>query len=291
VEFDVGADGTIYGFVGGIFSPSKFEDTACWVKLVPKERFETASVFDPESPNEFTVSNYSDDDRLMARVEQIGAGFEWSNFTNTERLMFFDDLTPVPHWYIYNHQTSIDDLPLDIEAFSSLPAQNQAQFARVPRPKKQRGSAFFTIVGYDSVSEDLKIVANVSLEDCSKSCLAEDSCQAFTYDRWNDYCFLKRDLGILKFNSKADSYVLFSAAGRVRRDRSARRLLVLDNRAFANEPTVSMHHSSLTECSAYCDRSDTCLAFQVFESKCEIFDRPDQYEYREGYKLGIYKEP
>ncbi|WP_200346641.1 alpha-2-macroglobulin family protein [Halochromatium glycolicum] len=78
------------------------------------------------------------------------------------------------------------------------------------------------INGADYFGEDYDTLQDVGLDDCQAACLADNRCQAFTYNRNAGWCFLKADFGELRaFDGAISGYIRGAAPERA--DRRAER--------------------------------------------------------------------
>jgi hypothetical protein len=66
----------------------------------------------------------------------------------------------------------------------------------------QRDS-FVSYINFDLQGNDLETIRDSTFDSCQSACRANAQCQAFTFDRWNNWCFLKDQTGTLLLQPRA----------------------------------------------------------------------------------------
>lgn len=137
---------------------------------------------------------------------------------------------------------------------------------------------FVTYKHLDLPGNDLSVVKNATLEACSDSCSNQSECQAYSYDRWNRFCILKRGLSSLTLNPKSFTGVksgiteppIASAKIQIERYRG---------KAFTDAPFRTLEGASLESCEDTCTGEKTCIAYTFISngSQCRLFDDPGEY--------------
>ena len=61
---------------------------------------------------------------------------------------------------------------------------------------------FVTHTNFDLEGGDLSRFQGASQDACERSCSETDDCVAYSYDKWNRWCFLKNGLGLMRFEPK-----------------------------------------------------------------------------------------
>ena len=98
----------------------------------------------------------------------------------------------------------------DVCAFKSAALDEIASLERREQAQRQSpgistGPQFTLYRHYDLPGNDILPLegGKLSLEACAAACAGSKECDAYTHDRWNNACYLKRNIGTLALNPKA----------------------------------------------------------------------------------------
>jgi hypothetical protein len=129
---------------------------------------------------------------------------------------------------------------------------------------------------------------NSDLASCELACSGNDKCIAYSFDRWNRFCFLKSKITPLRIDAH-------SITG-VRNDQGAPTMrtgtpttIVKYNVRFLGEGDSTMT-ANFDKCKDTCEHDDQCIAFTLLKSKrlCRIFKETGEYfqnsEFDSGWK-------
>jgi tetratricopeptide (TPR) repeat protein len=130
-----------------------------------------------------------------------------------------------------------------------------------------------------------------SLAQCEAACGEDQACKAYSFNKWNSVCFLKRE-ATLRFldpstmsGLKGETYPPPISDGMVA-------MLRFRNKAFSGEPASASPENRFEDCEAICERSETCIAFSFVkaESMCRIFERAGEYTTDKGVDSGAKRQ-
>lgn len=203
------------------------------------------------------------------------------------------DYIQVDSWYGYDADTAIASVAgtsLDVETDSApqlaeesaLPETAAPQMsAAVEKPKEtaRKNAGFQKFNNTDIAGRDIGSRKGGSLDACAASCGSDNRCLAYTYDRWNRWCFLKSSALSRSVSAKAVSGILSSsktppsASSRVeiRRYRG---------KAFPGRGYRATTTGAAEACEALCGSEAQCTAFtfRAKGGKCELYKSADEYQ-------------
>lgn len=105
------------------------------------------------------------------------------------------------------------------------PGQTTQAGAGTPVAHKAEGGGRRLVVveGMDYYGQDLETRQDIDLEACQSACLADQRCQAFTYNRKARWCFLKSDYEDARpFANAVSGHIATGAAGKSNQDQDRR---------------------------------------------------------------------
>jgi hypothetical protein len=144
-----------------------------------------------------------------------------------------------------------------------------------PEPDARR---FRVYDGRDATGDDFKSVREVDLNYCVSQCKDDLLCVAFSYDKWNHWCFIKHSIpGLLRIEPSAIVAVISKVSLETSSDP-----VVMDlyrNRTFPDRPYLATPNMSFSKCSEMCSRDKKCEAFTFGKSErlCKLIVRPSEY--------------
>lgn len=135
---------------------------------------------------------------------------------------------------------------------------------------------------------DLRRLQKVDLQSCKAACEPEQSCQAFSYDKWNRWCFLKSGLSPLSLEPSS----LVGIKGALPEPEVSKEAVRMDRRpgkSPAGKPYSTGNVQSLDACEANCLGDQKCLAFSFVKasSRCNAYDRVETIGLDAGSISGI----
>lgn len=150
--------------------------------------------------------------------------------------------------------------------------------------------SFQTVSNTDIGGPDIGRVSASSSSGCEQQCRTNSACRAYSFDKWNNLCFLKSRASTLKLEPKAVS-------GYVRGESPSRSGVTVAieryrGRAFPNRAASTAPASSFEACEARCKNSDSCIAysFQASSGDCGQFTSVGEYSPRSGVDIGVKRQ-
>jgi hypothetical protein len=139
------------------------------------------------------------------------------------------------------------------------------------------GPALQPYDNYDLTGPNHRILRGGSLQTCSAACQDEAQCQAFSYDKWEQKCFLKQDLGAFSFDPRFTSGI----SSRLASPPISNEPIVMmcsAERIVTHSEASSFTASSLGQCQKACEEDSNCVAFtfEQFQQKCSVFPTADE---------------
>ncbi|MBO6920523.1 MAG: hypothetical protein JJ858_19030 [Rhizobiaceae bacterium] len=203
----------------------------------------------------------------------------------------------VPYWYLFDPEMKIKDQTIKSTSAASNTVERSENLAK--NLNKNTDQSFIKFSGRDFLGSDLAngIIRQTDVENCLSVCKNNSSCQAITFDRWNDICFLKsvnRRSSNLLFNSKADSYIIANRAGDasdISENFSEVKTITRKGKGFVSRPDESFTASSLDQCEQMI-KSKRALAFnwRPKTKKCEVFFSPVEYFNLDNSIVGYFHQ-
>lgn len=168
-----------------------------------------------------------------------------------------------------------------------VPAQTESSPVVTPpkRPPAPPNTRSFTIYdARDIGGSDYKILKDAMSQDsCIEQCKQDNKCVAFSWDRWNDYCFLKHAVpGI----ARIDPQSMAAVAKTETQPTDSNAPVVFEpfyNAEFRDAPYITTKESSYRDCERKCRDDNRCEVFtyRTEPRSCSLIRRPYQY-----YRLG-----
>jgi PAN domain len=156
------------------------------------------------------------------------------------------------------------------------PPQTPSQVtATVPVPPAMTN--YKTYENRDLNSNDIETLKNVDLSSCVSKCRLDPQCRAYSFDRWNGYCFLKSRGGPLLLDPR-------SVTG-VREDLPAQPISAapVKMERYRGKAFPGTGYRSISVgfdvCETTCRNEETCIAytFHKNERKCHMFSTTGKY--------------
>jgi hypothetical protein len=152
------------------------------------------------------------------------------------------------------------------------PAAEHDDQIMTPEPSGVISGPFFQYNNFDIPGSDLRTLKNRTLATCSAACQADSACSAFSFDKWNLWCFLKSNAGLLSLDAssvtavKKDIAVGSPSGNPTRIDYRPGRRLTGNSVSAVEEP-------SLQACELRCKRDQNCVAYTFLENgkNCRVF--------------------
>jgi hypothetical protein len=147
-------------------------------------------------------------------------------------------------------------------------------------------------VNFDLEGGDLTHFRGSSQQGCESACSADSACVAYSFDKWNGWCFLKSSLGVLRFEPKCVVGVR-EGAGEPPRATSAKVMQRYRGRSFPGEGYERRRSASMEACEESCRVDSACVAFTFRRSAsaCQMFDVAPEYHPDGDADSGAKRQP
>lgn len=145
---------------------------------------------------------------------------------------------------------------------------------------------------FDLVGGDLSNERGVkSAKTCAARCMKASGCAAFTYDKWNKWCFLKSSVAELRLEPKTVSGIRTSQSVP---SRSSAKITVKHYRGktFPYKGYKTLKRKSFESCKGSCLKENKCVAFS-FEKRggdCRLLHTAGEYFTDAGVDSGIKRQ-
>lgn len=122
---------------------------------------------------------------------------------------------------------------------------------------------------------------------CAAACAGDGQCAAYTYDKWNKWCFLKGTVTGLRIEPRAVSGVRPELGEPPRSDRPVD-LLRYRGRHFPGRGYASLYAPGMEACEQLCRADGHCMGYTHYasENRCEVFSSLGEYFPRSGADSG-----
>ncbi len=145
---------------------------------------------------------------------------------------------------------------------------------------------------HDLIGDDLANMKNVdSVAACAGHCSAKTGCAAFSYDKWNRWCFLKSSAAMLRLEPKSVSGFL-KAASQPSRSATAITVRHYRGKTFPNAPYKTVNAASFKSCKSVCVRERQCVAFSYVKKSrsCRLLNSAGEYFSKAGVDSGAKRQ-
>lgn len=171
--------------------------------------------------------------------------------------------------------------PSETGAATSQPAAPAPSTASLPipiGPVRMLDGEFFTYSNGDLYGGDFQILKSIEQKACKAACQANTQCKAYSFDRWNRWCFLKSTVGDLAFEPSSISGVKKAQA----EPASSTAAVRIDRRlakSYSGSHSRSNAIAALEQCEDACRSSETCIGYTYSKSAktCKAFDQIDSF--------------
>lgn len=155
--------------------------------------------------------------------------------------------------------------------------------------QKPRGFSYFE--NRDLSADLLRRAEAATQARCEHACRANSACRAYSFDRWNRACFLKREPGELLINARSISGV---ASGIAKPPESARTITIeyFNGKTFAASGYVKRPAANRDQCEQICVADTACAAFTlvVAQKECRLYEQGTEYFPKSGHMSGAKRQ-
>lgn len=162
-----------------------------------------------------------------------------------------------------------------------------------PPAQDTAARTFDRYVNYDIFGFDLDQGTATSLPQCEDFCRGNEQCQAFTFNEWNQKCFLKSGTAELRLEPRATTGLLSGTAHPGYRNASVVVEYYRDYIISGNQMGNSRVANSRDQCESMCWDREQCIAFSFSrrQRECRLFDHADNRFPRGGMESGAKIQP
>jgi PAN domain len=138
--------------------------------------------------------------------------------------------------------------------------------------------AFNTYDNYDMLGGDLRKIQKVEQEACATECRSDNRCVAYSYDKWNKWCFTKDATSDLIFTARSLT-ALREGGGAPTFSTGDQYFERFRNKGFPKQSQSKQVTDSFEKCEALCGETDWCSAFTYFKSvsECQRYRSTGEY--------------
>lgn len=150
-----------------------------------------------------------------------------------------------------------------------------------PAQSGDAGSAPGGFVNYenrDLPGDDLSKMKNVTLGDCAAACTINSRCQAYSFDKWNRFCFLKSKVTSLKLDPRSVTGVRADLPAAPLADDPVA-MSRYRGKIFPGSGYKALSQTQFEACESVCKNDKTCVAFTFYKEdrSCRLFNRTGEY--------------
>jgi hypothetical protein len=142
-----------------------------------------------------------------------------------------------------------------------------------PSPTVALRGFFNTYDNFDMKGGELRTLKKIELDKCSAACQSEKSCHAFSFDKWNKWCFLKSTVSSLILEPSTITGVRKNAGGPATSD-VAVRMERRPAKSFEGSGLRNVSVGSPESCQQACEHDAKCLGFTFSraDQACKLFE-------------------
>jgi PAN domain/HdeA/HdeB family len=174
------------------------------------------------------------------------------------------------------------------QAKPSLDEAHDAKEVGRLNPVSVAQGTFNAYDNFDMFGGDLRKIPKIELKACIAACGADRECRAYSFDRWNRYCYLKSTANALTFDPssttglRADSDNPGFSKVEYRIDRRA-------NKSLEGSSSVKAGIAGVEDCDRSCVADKACFGFTFEKPRavCRIFSAISTFKPDRGATSGI----
>ncbi|MCB1419524.1 MAG: hypothetical protein KDJ74_11210 [Notoacmeibacter sp.] len=159
----------------------------------------------------------------------------------------------------------------------AAPSTPDASLAKLP--KQQSVTGYTLIDNYDVIGGDLGVQRGVgSATACAQICNGKSGCSAFSFDKWNRICFLKKSGMNMRLEPKTVSGYR-SNGSTPQWARTAMTVSVYRGKSFPYQGYRTDKVKSFDACTAWCQNEAQCVAYSFVKSSgsCRLLSSAGEY--------------
>jgi hypothetical protein len=139
------------------------------------------------------------------------------------------------------------------------------------------------IDGHDILSANGKPgIPGIDIQACATRCVQEKTCKAFSFDRWNGWCFLKDAIATSRLDPGStiavkQQYALPNASTVPAQMRDSLK------RRFRDDPILQRRTNDFPQCKKACEDEFKCVAFSFLKSVGTAENNCQMFKLSKGY--------
>lgn len=153
------------------------------------------------------------------------------------------------------------------------------------------GKTFRLHPGKDLDGRDFKVLRGVNQQDCAATCRNENACLAYTYDRWNRFCFLKASAPTeLRVEPRSVSAVVSTLSPAI--STKPVKTEVFRQRTFHDKGFQNTVEADYEGCRLRCERTVACevFTFKLATRNCVLISQPGEHFKDPGADSGVRRQ-
>ncbi len=150
-----------------------------------------------------------------------------------------------------------------------------------PPPKTPEAPTIVNFRTYDNRDldgGDFGTFNNLDLQGCATACKIDTRCRAYSFDRWNRFCFLKSAIGVLRMDPRSITSIRADAP-KPAVSTTEITMQRFRGKAFPGAGYKTFKTAAFAACETACRNDEFCIAY-TFQKKdliCRVYDTAGEY--------------
>jgi hypothetical protein len=181
--------------------------------------------------------------------------------------------------------------PDAVQPTNETPVANNPEVEEEPTENVRKNFKYYP--NNDLFGFDLDQAAATSMNQCEGLCSENSECRAFTFNEWNQKCFLKSGAGDLRLEPRARTGVLVEDQQPSYREAQIVMEYYRGYTITGSQIGGSRASSSRDDCESQCWGNDECIAFSFIRGakQCRIYDHATNRFTKAGVDSGAKIQP
>ena len=175
-------------------------------------------------------------------------------------------------------------------ALKVLTRASAALSSQRPTAENNRVGIFKSFENFDIRGKDARTIKNTDIVACQSSCSEDRSCMAFSFDKWNQYCFLKSNIDKLSLDPRSVSGVR-SDAPEPELATTPLKMTRYRKKVFPGDGYRLSTQLRFEGCELECQAEKKCVAFTYQRARknkeCSLFAKTGEYNSSPDADSGI----
>ncbi len=172
-----------------------------------------------------------------------------------------------------------------------IPVEQLSQDAPENTPVALRPVTFSEHNNYDLDADPYTSLQDLSSAECKDTCARNEQCQSYTFDKWNQICYLKGAPTAMRLDPKATSG-LKEGLTPPQTTSAPINGSIFPNRRIEGPEISQADSSTLAKCRELCRVNNECLAFHfgVTNKECKLLSTADRIVNDPKATSGIFRQ-